>query len=514
LAEGPGKKDDKFEFTPEGESVEYISLGDARVMAIRHARENPEIYGDEYQGTSMVWRPVSQVEEEEFYEIQLSFQPAGIFTGTPGLEQFVISKTGIIELRQVLESPIPDNPRANVGSGNGGGGGSLKWLLFGGFSAAVIVVIILVTVIATAGSSGNDGKQQPIAAPLPNIDKTIEAGIQQGLAARVVTVPPTDQTEPPTERSGPPTDKPVLPNPEPSSSTPTFSVAFANKWGTEGTGGGQFYNPQDIAVASDGSVYVADERNNRIQKFTSEGEFILQWGGGQTNYIGGGQTNNGEFNGPWGVAVASDGSVYVADWGNHRIQKFTSGGLFVRKWGTWAKGDGEFNYPAGVAVAPDGSVYVADTGNHRIQKFTSDGLFVSLWGTEGTGGGQFYNPQDVALAPNGSVYVADTDNHRIQKFTSEGVFVSLWGTEGTSDGQFNGPWGVAVAPDGSVYVTDNNNHRIQKFTSGGRFVSKWGEFGTGDGRFNYPIGIAVASDGSVYVADLGNNRIQKFSVGP
>jgi hypothetical protein len=70
LAEEPDKKDDKFEFTPEGEFVEYISLGDARVMAIRHARENTEIYGADYQDTTMVWEPVSQIEEEEFYEIQ------------------------------------------------------------------------------------------------------------------------------------------------------------------------------------------------------------------------------------------------------------------------------------------------------------------------------------------------------------------------------------------------------------------------------------------------------------
>ena len=305
MAEDQGKEEEKFDFTPELEG--YISLDEARVLALQHARDNREVYGP-YADAELVFEVVDAGETEDFYEVTLSFRPAGTFNGSPGSEQFVISKTGIIELRQVLESPIPDNPRANVGSGNGGGGGPLKWLLFGGFSAAVIVVIILVTVIATAGSSGNDGKQQPIAAPLPNIDKTIEAGIQQGLAARVVTVPPIDQTEPPTERSVPTTYKPVLPNPEPSSSTPTFSVAFANKWGTEGTGYGQFERARE-------------------------------------------------------VAVAPDGSVYVADWGNHRIQKFTSGGLFVRKWGTWAKGDGEFNYPAGVAVAPDGSVYVADASD-------------------------------------------------------------------------------------------------------------------------------------------------------
>ena len=93
-------------------------------------------------------------------------------------------------------------------------------------------------------------------------------------------------------------------------------------------------------------------------------------------------------------------------------------------WGTNGSGDGEFAYPAGVAVASDGSVYVADRSNDRIQKFTSEGVFVSKWGTVGTGDGQFTDPIGVAVASDGSVYVTDTENNRIQKFTSEGVFVT------------------------------------------------------------------------------------------
>ena len=86
---------------------------------------------------------------------------------------------------------------------------------------------------------------------------------------------------------------------------------------------------------------------------------------------------DGQFNNPAGVAVASDGNVYVSDPGNDRIQKFTPTGVFVTKWGTYGTGDGEFSYPQGVAVASDGSVYVADESNHRIQKFTSGGVFVT-----------------------------------------------------------------------------------------------------------------------------------------
>ena len=139
-----------------------------------------------------------------------------------------------------------------------------------------------------------------------------------------------------------------------------------------------------------------------------------------------------------------------------------SEGVFV-KWDTEGMYDGPSG-PNGVGVASDGSVYVTDIGDDRIQKFTSEGVFISQWGTGGSGDGEFRSPLGVAVASDGSVYVADTSNSRIQKFTSEGVFVSNWGTEGTVGGQFDRPRGVAVATNGSLYVADSHNHRIQKFS--------------------------------------------------
>jgi len=105
---------------------------------------------------------------------------------------------------------------------------------------------------------------------------------------------------------------------------------------------------------------------------------------------------------------------------------------FVTKLVTGGSRDGQFDQPYGVAVAPDGSVYVVETSNNaRIQKFTSEGVFVTKWGgTEGAGDGQFKYPNGVAVAPDGSVYVADKYNHRMQKFTSRVsricLFAAAW----------------------------------------------------------------------------------------
>jgi DNA-binding beta-propeller fold protein YncE len=108
--------------------------------------------------------------------------------------------------------------------------------------------------------------------------------------------------------------------------------------------------------------------------------------------------------------------VYVADSGNSRIQKFTTTGTFITKWGTLGSGNGQFDWPIGVAVDSSGNVYVSDLHNNRIQKFTSDGTFITKLGTEGSGNGQFSYPNGVALDSSGRVYVADDHNYRIQVF--------------------------------------------------------------------------------------------------
>ena len=121
------------------------------------------------------------------------------------------------------------------------------------------------------------------------------------------------------------------------------------------------------------------------------------------------------------MAVDDTGNVYVAIYvaepPTYCIQKFTSDGTFITKWGSQAVDEGQFGWPGALAVDNSGNVYVAEFGNHRMQKFTSDGRFIAKWGSRGGGDGQFFGPMGLAVENSGSVYVADTLNNRIQKFS-------------------------------------------------------------------------------------------------
>ena len=116
MAEDQGKEEEKFEFTGEGEAVNYRSLAQARLLAMQTARESPGEYGSQYQGVSMAFEVVVAVEEEDYYTITLSFRPQGDFLGSPGQEQFFIEKTGVIARRHVSGLPEPERLWHSLGN--------------------------------------------------------------------------------------------------------------------------------------------------------------------------------------------------------------------------------------------------------------------------------------------------------------------------------------------------------------------------------------------------------------
>jgi len=280
---------------------------------------------------------------------------------------------------------------------------------------------------------------------------------------------------------------------------------FVTKWGTEGTGDGQFLGPEGVAIDSSGNIYVTDPQNNRVSKFTPDGKYILGWG--SKGIL------NGQFNQSNGIAVDSTGNVYVTDRYNHRVQKFTPSGTFITAWGSFGTGSGQFNDPFAVAVDSSGNVYVTDHYNHRVQKFSPSGQFITAWGSFGNSDGQFNIPLGIAVDASDNVYVVDYYTYRIQKFTSSGQFITKWeGPAYTGEQGMKGFIGITVDPSGYVYVSELWGSHVYKFSPAGTLVTQFGTAGKGDGQFANPISdIAVDSRGNVYLVDRNNGRVQKFA---
>ena len=132
------------------------------------------------------------------------------------------------------------------------------------------------------------------------------------------------------------------------------------QWGSFGQiDGGHFFQLEGLSVDNEGNVYVTDSGNARIQKFTSDGQFLKTWG------VSG--TDNGEFKKPTGIATYEN-NVYVVDSEQSRIQVFDSTGKFLQSWGKFGSDQGEFFYPQGISISNDGVVYVADTKNQSKTK--------------------------------------------------------------------------------------------------------------------------------------------------
>ncbi len=291
----------------------------------------------------------------------------------------------------------------------------------------------------------------------------------------------------------------------------TFLMALDSaNFEDEGTNSGDLLlQPEGIDVDKDGNVFVNEIGENRINIFDANGTLITTWGSAGEDF--------GQFSHPHGNEVEDDNNntdkvyVYIADQNNDRIQKFSKNGTFITQWGEEGEGDGQFLHTHGIDLDSEGNVYVSDRDQPSIQKFSSDGTFIKKWGSQGTLEGQFIQPWDVSVSSDDKVFVPDFGNNRIQIFSKDGDFITSWGTAGSGPGQFDGPAVVAFDSEGNVYVTDSGNQRVQKFTSTGEFITQWGKEGQGNGQFSMPEGLAVDSlSGRVYVSDTSNNNVQVF----
>jgi len=287
-----------------------------------------------------------------------------------------------------------------------------------------------------------------------------------------------------------------------------------------GNEGFNFDAPRDIAFAPDGTFYVADSRNHRILHFDQDGGYLNAFGTfGASDYATQTLAPEGYFNEPWGLAVGPDGSVYVADTWNNRIQKFTAEGEFVTMWGEFGAAETRYHFwgPRGVAVDQQGRVFVTDTGNKRVVIFDSNGVDLAVFGGAGLGVGQFDEPVGIEVDDTGRLFIADTWNKRIQIMIPDGDTLNYpnhitWDIDGWfGDTLDNKPF-LTIDEQYRVYVADPMLGRVLVFNQHGDFLFAWGSFGSGPNEIGIVGGLAVDPQGRVWVSDARNNRLMRFAI--
>jgi sugar lactone lactonase YvrE len=201
------------------------------------------------------------------------------------------------------------------------------------------------------------------------------------------------------------------------------------QWGKAGQGDGEFDYPGGIAVSPTGRIYVADQTNHRVQMFDTDGKFLGKWGeyGTKTGQFGGNISEKARVGGPQFVALDATGNVYTTEASMCRIQKFTSDGKFILAWGEDSEKPGGFRGgwmggkmqgPVGICLDAEGKVWVSAV-NGRVQQYSTTGQYLrGLTEEPGSKPGQFKAPHGVALDGEGNLYVVDGYNHRIQKFAT------------------------------------------------------------------------------------------------
>jgi len=312
--------------------------------------------------------------------------------------------------------------------------------------------------------------------------------------------------------------------------------------------------PWGVAVGPDGSIYVADSANDRLRRIDPTGIITTIAGTGVGGFSGdGGPATKARLSFPEGIAVGPDGSIYFGDEGNARVRKIDPDGIITTVAGGGSPADGlgdggpatqaALRFPQGVQVASDGTIYIADYSSgafsDRIRKVTPDGIITTVAGTgingfSGDGGpasqAQIDGVENVGIGPDGSVFIPVASEDRIRRVGPDGIITTIAGgdnvQQGIGDGQpavgavLYHPQGVNAGQDGTVYISEFNGSRERAVGTDGIITTLAGNgvpgF-SGDGgpatnaELNEPAAVAAAPDGTVYIADIGNNRIRKVA---
>jgi len=252
---------------------------------------------------------------------------------------------------------------------------------------------------------------------------------------------------------------------------------------------GTFIHCYGVAVGEADSVYVTDASSNKVFRYSSEGEYLTEWGTQHSN----------DFISPFNVAVDTNGTVYVIGTATPanapQVYVYEPDGTFVTNWGEYSGGD-SLDRPYGIAFSFDGTLNIGDR-SHHILHLTPNGNLIERWSYPGLNG-----PRGIGVDSSGFVYVTDEWNHQMLKFTSNGTFVTNWGSNGSGPGQFDRPSGVGIDNQDRIFVSEcGSNDRIQAFNTNGTYITQFNylDLGYGDA---HPDEVSVDSQQRVYIVDV------------
>ena len=265
---------------------------------------------------------------------------------------------------------------------------------------------------------------------------------------------------------------------------------------------GESFNPWGLAQAPDGRLWASIARENRFDIFSADGTFLESWGtGGTANRQFNLRRGNGDEYGM--LAFASDGSFYVLDVGNRRVQAFDSRRKFLRAWGSFGNEKGYFNDPVSIAVDADGNVNVLDDIRQVVEVYTPAGKVVRTVSAFPEQVQPNEGANQVQIGPNGHFYVSVAFPNLVAELDRDGTLVRTYG-DGTKGFSFTDqPNRVAFDGAGRMYVAQSplrSGPGVVIFAPDGTYLGGFGAIGTGESELKFPWGLIVTNDG-IYVAD-------------